>query len=66
MSIKLGRNCKAYYNTGSYASPTWVEITLVRDLTTNLDGETATPTTAAPACSAPTSWSSSTWASTSR
>lgn len=41
MSIKLGRNCKLYYNAGSYGSPTWTEVTLTRDLTLNQDAETA-------------------------
>ena len=33
---KLGRKAKLYRNTGSYDSPTWSEVTLVRDLTLNL------------------------------
>lgn len=41
MALKLGRNAKIYYNAGSYASPSWTEITLARDVTTNLDSETA-------------------------
>jgi hypothetical protein len=32
MSAKLGIDAKAYYNTGTYGSPTWVEITSIRDL----------------------------------
>lgn len=39
--MKLGRNGKLYYNAGSYGSPTWTEVTLARDVTTNLDAETA-------------------------
>lgn len=41
MAIKLGRNGKLYYNAGTYGSPTWTEVTLARDVTTNLDSETA-------------------------
>lgn len=31
-----GKDCKAYYNTGSYTTPTWVLIPKVRDLTVPL------------------------------
>lgn len=31
MPSKTGLNCKAYYNSGTYGSPTWVELTCVRD-----------------------------------
>lgn len=41
MSTRLGRNHKLYYNAGSYASPTWTEVTLVRDGTLNQDAEKA-------------------------
>jgi hypothetical protein len=41
MALKLGRNGKLYYNAGTYGSPTWTEVTLVRDVTTNLDSEVA-------------------------
>lgn len=43
----LGMNAKLYRNTGSYASPTWVEITNVRDLTLNLTKAEADLTTRA-------------------
>lgn len=33
----LGMNCKAYRNTGTYGSPTWDEITNIRDLTLKLE-----------------------------
>lgn len=32
---KLGMEHKLYYNTGTYASPTWVEITYARDVNLN-------------------------------
>lgn len=41
MAYRLGRNCKLYRNTGSYASPTWTVINSARDVTLNLEGETA-------------------------
>lgn len=28
---RFGKNCKAYYNSGSFAAPTWVELTNIRD-----------------------------------
>ncbi len=37
MAYVLGMNAKLYYNTGSYASPTWTLISNVRDLTLNLE-----------------------------
>ena len=33
MSAKAGHACKLYYNTATWASPTWAEIDLARDLT---------------------------------
>ena len=45
MAIKLGMNCKAYRNTGNYASPTWNEITNVKDLSLNLEASEADVTT---------------------
>lgn len=33
MSVKLGLNAKLYRNSGSYGSPTWVEIDCVQNLT---------------------------------
>ena len=37
MAHVLGMDAKLYYNTGSYASPTWTLISNVRDLTLNLE-----------------------------
>jgi len=37
MGAVVGLTCKGYRNTGSYGSPTWNEITPVRDLNLNLD-----------------------------
>ncbi|GIW81495.1 MAG: hypothetical protein KatS3mg105_3302 [Gemmatales bacterium] len=34
--FQLGMNAKVYRNTATYASPTWSEITIVRDVTLNL------------------------------
>ncbi len=36
MSVKLGLDAKLYRNTGTYDTPTWVEMTNVKDLTLNL------------------------------
>lgn len=36
MGAKTGGDCKLYINTGSWASPTWTEVTNVRDLTMSL------------------------------
>lgn len=33
----LGTNCKLFRNTGSWASPVWVEVAGVRDATTSLE-----------------------------
>jgi len=33
---KIGADCKAYYNTGTWVSPSWSEIALSRDLTLNM------------------------------
>lgn len=38
--MKLGRNAKFYRNTGNFASPTWSEISAVRDLTVNAAWQT--------------------------
>lgn len=35
-SAILGKNCKLYRNTGTWGSPTWVEVENVKDLTLNL------------------------------
>lgn len=37
MANKIGLSCKMYRNTGSFGTPTWVEITIVRDATLNLE-----------------------------
>jgi hypothetical protein len=37
MTEKIGLDCKFYRNTGNYASPTWDEITIVRDLNLTLE-----------------------------
>ena len=37
MPVKLGLDAKLFQNTGTYATPTWDEITNVRDLTLNLE-----------------------------
>lgn len=34
--VRLGINCKLYYNAGSYATPTWTEIAPVKDLDVTL------------------------------
>lgn len=33
---RIGLECKLYYNTGTYASPVWVEVTNARDVTVPL------------------------------
>jgi hypothetical protein len=38
---KLGIKCKAYYNSASYGSPTWVEVDSIVDLTATVAWETA-------------------------
>ena len=45
MGIKLGMEAKLYRNTGTYAAPTWVELTNVKDLTLNLEAGEADVTT---------------------
>ncbi|MCA9173015.1 MAG: hypothetical protein KDB14_00800 [Planctomycetales bacterium] len=45
MAVKLGLDAKLFHNTGSYATPTWDEITNVRDLTLNLEAGEADVTT---------------------
>ena len=45
MSIKLGLDAKLFRNTSTYASPTWNEITNVRDVTLNLEAGEADVTT---------------------
>lgn len=36
-----GINCKAYYNSGTYGSPTWVELSIINDLQENSKTMTA-------------------------
>jgi hypothetical protein len=38
MSLKIGMNAKLYWNSGTYASPVWEEVTNAKDVT--LGGET--------------------------
>lgn len=45
MTIKLGMEAKLYRNTGTHASPTWVEMLNVKDLTLNLEASEADVTT---------------------
>lgn len=45
MTIKLGMEAKLFRNTGDYASPTWVEMQNVKDLTLNLEAGEADATT---------------------
>ncbi len=47
MSFKLGLDAKLYRNTATYASPTWSELTNVRDLTLSLEKGEADVTTRA-------------------
>ena len=45
--VKLGLDAKIYRNTGSYASPSWSEVSNVRDVTLNLEKGEADVTTRA-------------------
>lgn len=45
MGAKLGMRCKLYRNTGTWASPTWVEVGNVKDVTLNLEKGEADVTT---------------------
>lgn len=47
MAHVLGLDAKLYRNTGTYGSPTWDEITNVRDLTLSLEKATTDVTTRA-------------------
>lgn len=47
MSVRLGLDAKLYRNTGDYDTPTWVEMTNVKDLTLNLESGEADVTTRA-------------------
>lgn len=44
MGVIRGMDCKVYVNTATYASPTWVEWTCVRDTTVDLTIEEADAT----------------------
>lgn len=47
MAHVLSQNAKTYRNTGSYGTPVWDEITLIKDLTLNLTKDKADVTTRA-------------------
>ncbi len=47
MSIKLGMEAKLYRNSGSYGTPTWAELSNVKDVTLNLEKGEADVTTRA-------------------
>jgi len=47
MSYVLSEDAKVYYNTGTYASPTWTEISNVKDVTLNLEKDEIDVTTRA-------------------
>lgn len=47
MSFVIGNECKLYRNSGSYASPTWLEIENVKDLSYTSEAQEADLTTRA-------------------
>lgn len=47
MATRLGLDAKLYMNTGSYGSPTWTEVTNVKDVTLNMEKGEADVTTRA-------------------
>ncbi len=47
MATRLGMDAKLYRNTGDYASPVWVEVSNVKDVTLNLEKGEADVTTRA-------------------
>jgi len=47
MATRLGMDAKLYRNTGDYATPTWVEVSNVKDVTLNLEKGEADVTTRA-------------------
>lgn len=47
MGVRLGMEARLYRNTASYATPTWVEVTNVKDVTLNLEKGEADVTTRA-------------------
>ena len=47
MGVRLGMEARLYRNSASYATPTWVEVTNVKDVTLNLEKGEADVTTRA-------------------
>ena len=47
MAIKLGMEAKLYRNSGTFGTPTWAELTNVKDVTLNLEKGEADVTTRA-------------------
>lgn len=47
MAYVLSEDAKVYYNTASYATPTWAEVTNVKDVTLNLEKDETEVTTRA-------------------
>ena len=47
MGVRLGMEARLYRNTASYATPTWVEVANVKDVTLNLEKGEADVTTRA-------------------
>ncbi|QDU76884.1 Phage major tail protein 2 [Bremerella volcania] len=47
MATRLGMDAKLYRNTGDYATPVWVEVSNVKDVTLNLEKGEADVTTRA-------------------
>lgn len=45
MSVRLGLDAKLFRNTGDYATPMWVEMKNVKDLTLNLEASESDVTT---------------------
>jgi len=41
MGLRIGRAGGLYLNTGTYAAPVWIEVLLARDVTSNIESETA-------------------------
>ena len=41
VELRIGRSGGLYLNTGTYALPTWVEVALAKDVTSNIESETA-------------------------
>ena len=47
MGVRLGMEARLYRNSASYATPTWVEVTNVKDVTLNMEKGEADVTTRA-------------------